>query len=222
MGHLLDQAHIGSVLSAYGYWAIFLVVALESAGLPLPGETMLVGASIYARLSGALSIEAIVLAAAGGAIVGDNIGYWIGREFGYLFLERHGWRVGIGANKLRLGQYLFYKWGGAIVFFGRFVALLRILAGPLAGALHMRYRLFLVSNAGGALCWAGGTTAVVYYAGLAAEHWLSRFSWVALVVAVAAGIGLTWFLRGRTAELIAQLEAEHDWDTLRRPGRTVQ
>jgi membrane protein DedA with SNARE-associated domain len=101
------------------------------------------------------------------------------------------------------------------VFFGRFIALLRILAGPLAGALRMRYRYFLGANAAGAVCWAGGTTAVVYFLGLAAERWLSRFSWVALVLAVIVGIGVTMLLRERTRGLIAQLEAEHDWETLR-------
>ena len=154
MGHLLDQAQIAAILSTYVYWSIFFIVMLESSGLPLPGETMLVGASIYARLSGALSIDAIVISAAAGAIVGDNIGYWIGRELGYRFLERHGWRVGLGAEKLRLGQYLFYKWGGAIVFFGRFVALLRILAALLAGANHLPVGRFFVYNASGGVIWA--------------------------------------------------------------------
>ncbi|HEY8160868.1 MAG: DedA family protein [Methylocystis sp.] len=154
MDHFLDQAQIAAILSTYGYWAIFIVVALESSGLPLPGETILVGASIYARLSGALSIEAIVATAAAGAIVGDNIGYWIGRELGYRFLERHGWRVGLGPDKLRLGQYLFYKWGGAIVFFGRFIALLRILAALLAGANHLPAGRFFMFNAAGGIVWA--------------------------------------------------------------------
>jgi membrane protein DedA with SNARE-associated domain len=154
MGHFLDQAQIATILANYGYWAIFVVVALESAGVPLPGETMLVGASIYARLSNALSIEAIVFAAAAGAIVGDNLGYWIGREFGIKFLERHGRHIGLGPEKLRLGQYLFYKWGGAIVFLGRFVALLRILAALLAGANRLPAWRFFFYNATGGVFWA--------------------------------------------------------------------
>jgi membrane protein DedA with SNARE-associated domain len=103
------------------------------------------------------------------------------------------------------------------VFFGRFIALLRILAGPLAGALKMRYPRFLAANATGALCWAGGTTAVVYYLGIAAEKWLSRFSWIALVVAVLLGIGMTLLLRERTAKAIAHLEDKHDWESLKGP-----
>ena len=79
----------------------------------------------------------------------------------------------------------------------------------------MRYRHFLAANAAGAICWAGGTTAVVYFLGLAAERWLSRFSWVALVIAIILGIGFTLLLKDRTGRLIAQLEAEHDWESLR-------
>ena len=101
------------------------------------------------------------------------------------------------------------------VFFGRFIALLRIFAGPLAGALKMPYSHFLAANASGGLIWAGGTTAVVYYLGLAAEKWLSRFSWVGLVAAVAVGLIFTMVMRERTAKAIAKLEDQHDWDTLR-------
>ena len=115
-----------------------------------------------------------------------------------------------------MAKRLFARWGVWAVFFGRFIALLRILAGPLAGALKMPYRHFLAANASGGLLWAGGTTAVVYYAGLAAERWLSRFSWIALVVAVLIGIGMTLLLRERTSRLIAELEGEHDWETLKR------
>jgi membrane protein DedA with SNARE-associated domain len=96
------------------------------------------------------------------------------------------------------------------VFFGRFIALLRIFAGPLAGALNMHYPRFLVANVAGAICWAGGTTALVYYAGIAAERWLERFSWIGLVVAVVGGVIVAVLLRKRTAALIAELETEHD------------
>jgi membrane protein DedA with SNARE-associated domain len=120
-----------------------------------------------------------------------------------------------GTGHVALAKQLFARWGVWAVFFGRFVALLRILAGPLAGALRMHYPKFLAANALGGLCWAGGTTAVVYFAGLAAERWLSRFSWVALVIAVALGIGLTLLLRERTARLIRDLDEQHTWDSLR-------
>lgn len=120
-----------------------------------------------------------------------------------------------GPGHVALAKQLFARWGGWAVFFGRFIALLRIFAGPLAGAMRMRYPRFFAANASGAVVWAGGTVAVIYYAGMAAERWLSRFSWIALVAAIAIGIGATLLMRERTSRLIAQLEAEHDWETLR-------
>ena len=124
-----------------------------------------------------------------------------------------------GTGHVALAKQLFARWGGA-VFFGRFIALLRILAGPLAGALHMRYPYFLAANASGAVFWAGGTTAVVYFLGLAAEKWLARFSWVALVAALIIGVTMTLLLKERTRSLIAQLEAEHDWG-IAAPGAMI-
>jgi membrane protein DedA with SNARE-associated domain len=110
-------------------------------------------------------------------------------------------------------ERLFDRWGARAVFFGRFIALLRIFAGPLAGALKMRYARFLVANVSGALCWAGGTTALVYYAGMAAERWLTRFSWIALLLAVVFGVIAAILLRERTSRAIADLEAEHSGES---------
>ncbi len=151
---MLDQGQIVEVLTNFGYAAIFFVVALESSGLPLPGETILVGAAIFAGQTGKMSIEYIIAAAAAGAIIGDNIGYWIGRTFGTKLIERYGGVVGIGRDKLRLGQYLFMRWGGWIVFYGRFISLLRILAAVLAGVNHLDPRKFFLFNAAGGIIWA--------------------------------------------------------------------
>lgn len=206
MSHLLDQAQIATILATYGYWAIFIVVALESSGLPLPGETMLVGAAIYAQLTGALSIQAIVVAAAGGAIVGDNIGYWIGREFGYRFLERHGWRVGITAEKLRLGQYLFYKWGGAIVFFGRFVAILRILAALLAGANHLPAGRFFFYNAAGGVVWAMIFGFGAYYLTAGFEKVHGSLATLGVIAAIGGGLLLWRYYKINEARLMREAE----------------
>ena len=200
------------------YLTVGIVIGLESLGIPLPGEIALVTAALLSTRE-SLDISPIGVGAAAiiGAIVGDTIGYTIGRRFGMTLFEKLGTRFPkhFGTGHVALAKQLFSRWGVWAVFFGRFIALLRILAGPLAGALRMRYPYFLAANASGAICWAGGTTAVVYFAGLAAEKWLARFSWVALLIAVAIGIGMTMLLKDRTRVLIAQLESEHDWETLR-------
>jgi membrane protein DedA with SNARE-associated domain len=200
------------------YLTVGLVIGLESLGIPLPGEIALVSAALLSsRENLDISPVWVGVAAITGAIIGDSIGYSIGRRYGMSLFERLGRRFPkhFGTGHVALAKQLFSRWGVWAVFFGRFIALLRILAGPLAGALHMRYRHFLAANAAGAICWAGGTTAVVYFLGLAAEKWLSRFSWVALVLGIVVGLGFTLLLKDRTGRLIAQLEAEHDWETLR-------
>ncbi|MFZ4373296.1 MAG: DedA family protein [Mycobacterium sp.] len=200
------------------YLTVGIIIGLESLGIPLPGEIALVSAALLSTRDNLdISPVWVGIAAITGAIIGDSIGYSIGRRYGMTLFERLGRRFPkhFGPGHVALAKQLFTRWGVWAVFFGRFMALLRILAGPLAGALRMRYRYFLAANAAGAICWAGGTTAVVYFLGLAAEKWLSRFSWVALVIAVVIGIGMTLLLKDRTRRLINQLEAEHDWETLR-------
>ena len=201
------------------YLIVGAVIGMESLGIPLPGEIALVSAALLASRH-TLDINPVAVGAAAtlGAVIGDSIGYSIGRRFGMSLFERLGNRFPkhFGPGHVALAKRLFARWGVWAVFFGRFIALLRIFAGPLAGALKMPYPHFLAANASGGLLWAGGTTAVVYYAGLAAERWLSRFSWIALVIAVLVGIGMTLLLRERTSRLIAELEEEHDWETLKR------
>jgi membrane protein DedA with SNARE-associated domain len=199
------------------YLTVGIIIGLESLGIPLPGEIALVSAAVLASQEVGISPVWVGVSAIIGAIVGDSIGYTIGRKFGMTLFERLGTRFPkhFGTGHVALAKQLFTRWGVWAVFFGRFIALLRILAGPLAGALRMRYPYFLAANASGAICWAGGTTAVVYFLGLAAEKWLSRFSWVALVIAVLIGIGVTKLLKDRTQALITQLESEHSWESLR-------
>lgn len=212
---------VASVLESIPPIAVYLtvgvIIGLESLGIPLPGEIALVSAAVLATQEVGISPVWVGASAIIGAIVGDSIGYTIGRKFGMTLFERLGGRFPnhFGPGHVALAKQLFSRWGVWTVFFGRFIALLRILAGPLAGALRMRYPFFLAANASGAVCWAGGTTAVVYFLGLAAEKWLARFSWVALVLAVLIGLGVTKLLKDRTKALITQLEAEHSWESLR-------
>jgi membrane protein DedA with SNARE-associated domain len=187
------------------YLTVGLVVGVESLGVPLPGEIVLVSAALLSsRHELDVSPLWIAVAATTGAIVGDSIGYGVGRRYGMgLFawagrkLPRH-----FGPAHVSAAERLFARWGVFAVFFGRFVALLRIFAGPLAGALRMQYRRFLAANVLGGICWAAGTTFAVYLLGIVAERWLQRFSWIGLVVAVVAGLTISWVIRRRTARLI--------------------
>src|SRR5260370_40812023 len=133
---------------------------LESAGVPLPGETILVSAAAFAGNKHSWDIWSVIAAAAGGAIFGDNIGFWVGREFGTSLLSRWGYLIGLDERKRKLGQYLFARHGGKIVFFGRFVAFLRAFAALLAGAHGLSPLRFLIFNAAGGVvlgarvgCW---------------------------------------------------------------------
>jgi membrane protein DedA with SNARE-associated domain len=176
------------------YLLVGVVIGLESLGIPLPGEIILVSSALLASQHG--DIDPVILGACAttGAIVGDSIGYAIGRKGGRPLLGRLGGRFPkhFGPHHIATAERSFEKWGVWAVFFGRFVALLRIFAGPLAGVLRMPYWKFLVANVLGGIVWAGGTTAVIYSLGVVAEAWLKRFSWLGLVLAVV--IGLTSFL----------------------------
>jgi membrane protein DedA with SNARE-associated domain len=187
------------------YLTVGLVVGIESLGVPLPGEIVLVSASL---LSSRHELEVsplwIAVAATTGAVVGDSIGYAIGRRYGMDLFARMGRRFPkhFGPSHVAAAERLFARWGVYAVFFGRFIALLRIFAGPLAGALRMDYRRFLVANVLGGICWAAGTTFAVYGLGIVAERWLQRFSWIGLVAALGAGLVISWVVKRRTARLV--------------------
>ena len=147
-------SELTNFLTAYGYWAVLLFVAIESTGIPFPGETMLLVASIYAGTTHRLAIPLVIAAAAAGAILGDNLGYWVGRGGGYRLLRRYGHYIHIDERRMKLGQYLFRKHGGKVVFFGRFIAVLRAWAAFLAGVNRMPWAPFLLYNALGGITWA--------------------------------------------------------------------
>lgn len=154
-------------ISKFGYGAVGFAVGIESIGIPFPGETTLVAAALYAGTSRQLNIVLIVIVAAAGAILGDNIGFLIGREFGFRLLLKYGRYIRMSPRRIKLGQYLFLRHGGKIVFFGRFVALLRTLAALLAGANQMDWPRFLVVNAAGCIVWAAAYGFGAYFLGAA-------------------------------------------------------
>ncbi|MGW0911974.1 DedA family protein [Streptomyces sp. NPDC002784] len=176
------------------YLLVGVVIGLESLGIPLPGEIILVSSALLASQHGEIDPVILGACATAGAIIGDSIGYAIGRKGGRPLLAWLGGKFPrhFSEGHIATAERSFQKWGMWAVFFGRFVALLRIFAGPLAGVLHMPYWKFLTANVLGGILWAGGTTAVIYSVGVVAESWLKRFSWLGLVAAVL--IGLTSFL----------------------------
>ncbi|WP_431895296.1 DedA family protein [Nonomuraea sp. bgisy101] len=181
-----------------------LVIGVESLGIPLPGEIVLVSSALLSA-KGVVSPVWVGVCASVGAIVGDSIGYGIGRRGGKPLFDRLGRRFPkhFGPSHIAKAEHYFHRCGMWTVFFGRFIALLRILAGPLAGALRMPYWKFLVANVLGGVVWAGGTTAVIYYLGIVAEKWLKGFSWVGLAAAVLFGIGTTWYVKRKAGRASA-------------------
>ncbi|MFE2020182.1 DedA family protein [Streptomyces sp. NPDC059499] len=191
------------------YLLVGVVIGLESLGIPLPGEIILVSSALLASQHGDIDPVVLGACASAGAIIGDSIGYAIGRRGGRPLLAWLGGRFPkhFGEPQIALAERSFEKWGVWAVFFGRFVALLRIFAGPLAGVLHMPYWKFLIANVLGGIVWAGGTTAVIYSVGVVAEAWLKRFSWLGLVAAVLIGLTSMLVLKNRAKKAAEQSAA---------------
>src|SRR5471032_713221 len=205
LSHLLAEHPMYWVMT-YGYWAVFFFVAIESSGIPAPGEAALVSVAAFAGATHQLDIYWIVAAAAAGAVVGDNLGYLAGRELGFPLLLRHGGAVGLNEGRLKLGQYLFDRYGGAIVFFGRFIAVLRAAAALLAGVNCMPWRRFLVFNAAGGISWALIFGFGAYAFGGAMIHKSGSISLVFLVLAVAILVAGFFFIKRQESRLIARAE----------------
>ncbi|MFF5638033.1 DedA family protein [Streptomyces sp. NPDC012825] len=191
------------------YVLVGVVIGLESLGIPLPGEIVLVSSALLASQHGDIDPYVLGACATAGAIIGDSIGYAIGRKGGRPLLAWLGRKFPKHFSEANIGlaESSFQKWGMWAVFFGRFIALLRIFAGPLAGVLHMPYWKFLVANVFGGILWAGGTTAVIYSVGVVAEAWLKRFSWLGLVLAVLIGLTSMLIIKNRAKKAAAERAA---------------
>ncbi|MGY0022408.1 DedA family protein [Streptomyces sp. YJ-C3] len=206
--------HIQEWLDTIPAVAIYALVAgvigLESLGIPLPGEIVLVSAALLSSQHGDVNPVVLGVCATAGAVIGDSIGYAIGRKGGRPLLAKLGRKFPkhFGPAHIATAERSFEKWGMWAVFIGRFIALLRIFAGPLAGVLHMPYWKFLTANLLGGIVWAGGTTAVIYYLGVVAEDWLKRFSYVGLGVAVLFGLASMLIVKRRAAKVAAEHAAE--------------
>lgn len=195
MTHLLTQ---------YGLWLLFVAVAIESAGVPIPGETTLITAAFLARPEyGDYSLTAVIAVAAAGAIVGDNVGYLLGRFGGRKLLARWRFTERRAERILPPAERFFARHGPKAVFFGRFFALLRVTAAWLAGMSHMRWWKFFAWNAAGGILWAAGVSVLAYEAGKAVADAIDRYGLYAIVAAIVlfvAGFLIVHRLKSRLVE----------------------
>ena len=197
---------ITHLIHDYGLAVVAGVIALESIGFPFPGETVLIAASIYAGHNHDLNIFHVIFTAASAAVVGQMIGYLIGREFGYWLLLRYGQYLRITEGRIKLGEYLFLRHGTKIIFVARFVPVLRALAGILAGTNRMPWGPFMFANVVGAAVWASAFGLAAYMLGRAAEHaagWLVIAVGAATVIVIVLGVV---FVSRHEAQLIEEAE----------------
>jgi membrane protein DedA with SNARE-associated domain len=196
------------LIASHGYWVVAVIVGLESMGIPAPGETVLVAAGVYAGTTGRLDIGLVIVAASAGAILGDNLGFLIGWRFGAAAILRYGHLLRLNARRMKLGHYLFDRHGGKVVFFGRFIAVLRALAAPLAGITGMAWDRFLLFNAAGGIVWSAIYGFAAYALG-EHVHRLTRPAAIAtLIVGSAAIVVVLLFVRRHEAELSDRAESE--------------
>ncbi|MEW6436697.1 MAG: DedA family protein [Pseudomonadota bacterium] len=196
------------LIERHGYAVVFIVVLLEGAGSPLPGETALVLAAVYAGATGRLDIATVLLVAVAGGILGGTGGYWIGRALGGEVLTKYGKWIGLTENRLALGRHLFQSHGGKIVFFGRFVAVLRVIAALLAGLNRYDFRLFFVFNAAGVIAWALIMGLGAYFFGDAMTRVSGPLGVIGLLFAVGVIVAFFFVLRRQEKKFETQLSAQ--------------
>src|SRR6267378_3694798 len=194
------------LIQVHGPWIISVVVALESAGVPVPGETILVAAALLAAATNQIDIAVVVAAAAAGAIVGDAIGYTVGRRFGMPLLRKYGRYIRLDENRMLIGRYLFFRYGNAVVFFGRFIAVLRMFAALLAGANNMPAGRFFFFNITGGVCWACLFGFGAYAVGAEIYKISGILSVISLGLFIAAGYALSIFIRRNEVTLRRRAE----------------
>jgi undecaprenyl-diphosphatase len=178
------------LFARYGYAVVFFGVFLENAGLPVPGETALLAGAALSR-SGRLSLPLVIVTAIAGAILGDNLGFLIGRRGGRALVDRFGPRVGLSRDRLLQFDRFFDRHGAKTVFIARFVTGLRVFGALLAGTSGLSWGRFLLYNSTGAIAWAttfGGVGYLLAYSWQTLELWIGRSGLVLLAAIVIAGL----------------------------------
>jgi membrane protein DedA with SNARE-associated domain len=203
----LMHEYVMPLIREHGVVTVGALTLIESMGVPAPGESAVIAAALYAATTHEFGIVPLVAAAAAGAIMGDNIGYLIGRTLGFPLLRKYGIKIGLTEPRIRLGRYLFQRFGSKVVFFGRFIAILRTFTSLLAGAVRMDWLRFLVANALGGTFWAS----LYGFGAYALGHEIRRFEaplaiGLGLGALLAIGISI-YLLRKHEARLSKEAEA---------------
>jgi membrane protein DedA with SNARE-associated domain len=199
----LSPTTIQNLIQVYGLWVLFPVVMLEGMGIPVPGETALLATAVYAGSTDKISIVPVVLIAATAAMVGDNIGYFIGLRL----VVRYGRYVRLNESRLKIGRYLFLRRGGKIVLIARLIAILRTFVPLLAGVNRMRWRYFLLMNAIGGFCWASLVGGGAYLFGKEINRGSGPVRLLLLVSALGLVVAAILFFRQHERELEQRADA---------------
>ncbi|MGF1542309.1 MAG: DedA family protein [Pleurocapsa sp.] len=197
---LFSLDNLQEIARQYGYWAVFMGIAIENTGIPLPGETITIVGGFLAGID-ELNYWWVLASAIAGAVLGDNFGYWIGRYGGWQLLVNVGRIFQISEHNLESARERYSRNASQAVFFGRFVTLLRIFAGPFAGISQMPYGKFILCNLGGATVWATTIVTLAFFCGRIVSleqiiSWIAQFGAFALFLVVAAlTIRIVWEYR---------------------------
>jgi membrane protein DedA with SNARE-associated domain len=205
-------AALAGPLEQYGLWAIFVLVLLEDFGIPVPGETVLIAGAVYAG-SGRLNIVAVGVVGFVAAVLGDNIGYAIGRFGGHAVVLRWGRYVGMTAERLDKAQDFFNRHGGKIITIARFIEGLRQANGIIAGIIRMRWPKFLAFNALGAALWVGTWVTIGYFAGqhiATIYHYITQYSYYLLIVLAVAFVGYVVYRLRKRGKAVREKSGRED------------
>jgi membrane protein DedA with SNARE-associated domain len=200
------MSSISQLIDTYGLVVVAGLICLESVALPVPGETVLILAAVFAGTHRQLNIVEVVLTAATVAVVGQVIGCVIGRQFGYRLLVKYGGYLRITEKRIKLGEYLFLRYGIAIVIVARFIPVLRSIIGILAGANRMPWPPFLLANIVGALMWTSVVGYLSFLFGSLVQregHWIAIAIGAVAVIAIVIGVN---FLRRHEERLVEEAE----------------
>jgi len=198
-------------LVAWGYWAVLLGLLGENAGLPLPGETILIFASFLAYKNHQLQLPWIILVGTAAATLGDNIGYAIGHFGGRPLLDKWKHIFHISTEDIKAGEDFLHRHGSVAIFFARFIAGMRVIAGPLAGVLRMHWKRFVLANAGGAAIWVTAISLIGYAFGSQFDSLIAFFNKADIAIMVAVVV-LAWYIWHRHKKRFKQRQHEHAAD----------